>query len=136
MNLSLKNLTNKVLEYLSNGIHKSGDSYTIASSIHTAGYVTSSSKSVRFSIPLSKPVASDVTSVTISNLKLTLRQGGKYTHGSSASTGVAPSSITASVDNGFIMVNCIMSSTTNAVNNDVIGISTYEGGAKPTITFS
>ncbi len=117
-------------------VWEAGDSYTVASSIHTAGYVTSSSKSVRFSIPLSKPVASDVTSVTISNLKLTLRQGGKYTHGSSATTGVAPSSITASVDNGFIMVNCNMSSTTNAVNNDVIGISTYEGGAKPTITFS
>lgn len=117
-------------------VWEAGDSYTISGDIQTAGYVTTSSKSVRFIIPLNKPVASEVTGVTISNLKLTLRQGGKYTHGSSATSGVTPASIDAALNDGFITVKCTMSSTTNAVNNDTIGISTSEGGAKPTITFS
>ena len=117
-------------------VYEKGDSYTIISSIHTAGYVTSSGASVRFMLPLDKPVASDVTKVTIDNLSLTLRQGGKYTHGSSSSTGATPKSVAATINPGFIMVNCTMSSTTNAVNNDTIGVSTYEGGKHPTITFS
>lgn len=114
-------------------MYRPGDSFTVE--VNTAGYVTASSTSVRFMVPLSRAVSSDVSNVTVSGMSVILRQDGKYTHGSSASVSVTPSSISAwARDRGggnYLTVWATMGSTTNAVNNDCVGI---EGTL--TVTFS
>lgn len=109
---------------------RQGDTITLT--LRTAGYVTNSSKDVSFWIPLSCPIIGSPT-VTITSINgFTLRQGSKYTHGSSASVSVSPDSYEATITafNG-IYVKAVFSNVTDATNNDAIGI--YWNG---TITFS
>lgn len=89
-----------------------------------AGFVTSSGTKVYFSIPLAKPVIGDPVVTVTSVSGLMLRQGGKYTHGSSSSTYVKPSSYNAELDFGgnHVKIEAVMSDTTNVTNNDAIGI--------------
>ena len=101
----------------------------ISASVNTSGYVTSGGNVVRFTLPLSKPVMGTPT-VTVTNANFTLRQAGKYTHGSSASSPVNPDSITATINQSGLNIAATFSNTTDAVNNDVIGIA-FAG----TITF-
>ena len=103
--------------------HRDGETLTVAD-CRTAGFVTNSSKDVYFMVPLTKPVISGTTSavaMSVTSVKLQLRQNGNYTHGTSSK--IAPSSATATYVPGIgIHVKCTMSSTTSAINNDVIGI--------------
>lgn len=111
--------------------HRPGDEVTL--NFDTAGYVTSSGTQVRFSVPLSRPVDTGVSTITIdvdddgeapSQHGFILRQGGNYTHGSTAETYVRPSSSTCSYrGDGFVNVVLTFSSTANAINNDAIGIN-------------
>ena len=105
---------------------------TLSLTLRTAGYVTNSGKDVSFWIPMSMPIVGSPT-VTIASLNgFVLRQGNAYTHGSSASTYVTPTSYEAAITmfNG-IYVKAVFSSTTNVTNNDALGI--YWNG---TVTFS
>ena len=107
-----------------------GDSITLT--LRTAGYVTNGSKDVSFWIPISEPIIGSPTVTITSGSGFVLRQGNKYTHGSSASASVIPSSYEAAATMyGGIYVKAVFSDITNVTNNDTIGI--YWNG---TITFS
>lgn len=60
-----------------------GDSYTV-SSTYAFGYLTSSGTALRVGIPLSKPMGSDVSGYTLSNIICTARCNGTYIVGSSS----------------------------------------------------
>lgn len=110
--------------------YRAGDSITLA--LNKGGHVTSSSKSVCFSVGLPKPVIGSPTVTVTSSSGLKIRQGGNYTHGSSSSAYAKPSSYSATLyANGIVVIDATMSSITNAVNNDACGIY-----ASITITFS
>lgn len=115
-----------------------------------AGFVSSSSGKVYFTIPLSKPVIGDPT-VTVSSVDgLQLRQpdvtvktnssgyvtsatpSGQYVFGSGSSTYAKPSSYTGVValEGNYIRITATMSNTTS-VNNAPVGVS-----ASIKITFS
>lgn len=97
---------------------------TIDITVETSGYVTSSGKSVRFLIPLSKPVVGSPT-VTVESINgFELRQAGKYTHGSASGTFVSPDEYIASLKNGCgIGIRANFSVNTNVTsNNETIGI--------------
>lgn len=107
-------------QLVENLYYKTGETFGIT--INTAGYCTANGTTIRFMIPLSKPIANGV-SVELSNVSLILRQNGKNTHGSSAATGAVPISTEASATRSGIAVSCTMGDVTNAVNNDSIGIN-------------
>lgn len=60
-----------------------GDSYTV-SSTYAFGYLTSAGTGLRVGIPLSKPMGSDVSGYTLSNIMCTARCNGTYIVGSSS----------------------------------------------------
>lgn len=106
-----------------------GDSFTADYS--TGGYLTSSGTQVRFLLPLSKP-AIKCSGVTVTVSKgFVLRQGGKYTHGSNwngANVYATASSISAKLLGGgnAVQITATFTNTTNAINNDSIGIEVAE----------
>ena len=93
-----------------------------------AGFVSNSSKSVYFTIHFSRPVVNSPTVTVKSETDggFRLRQGGKYTHGSTSSSYVKPSSYTVTGKTvNYIRIKADFSKTTNAVNNEVIGYDWY-----------
>lgn len=109
---------------------RKGDS--IAFTLRTAGYVTNSGKDVTFVVPLSVPIVGSPTVSVVSGNGFVLRQGSKYTHGSTASSYVTPTSYSAAAAMWCgVYITAVFSDTTNVTNNDSIGI--YWNG---TITFS
>lgn len=112
-----------LLDILDDLYYKPGDSITLPSTFRTAGFLTTSSTEVLFIVPLSKPLKG-VTKVTATSVNgFVLRQASKYTHDSAASTFVKPTSYTTwLVDGSCVLVSAIFSTTTNAVNNDPIGV--------------
>lgn len=96
---------------------------TISVNIHTAGYITNTKTELHFTIPLNKPIVGTPTISLSSTNGFTLRQEDKYTHGSSATVRVKPSSYTAYAYHGVgVRVIAEFSTTTNALNNAPIGI--------------
>lgn len=51
-----------------------------------------------------------------------IRQDGKYTHGSSASGFISPSSYTVTLFENAVRIKATFEDTTNAVNNDACGV--------------
>lgn len=99
--------------------------------LNTAGFVTSSKTKVYFSFNPGKPLYG-VSSISCSSIDgLALRQDGAYTHGSSSSSLVKPSSYLASAVGNSIGICATFTNTTNAVNNAPIGVA-----ASIKITFS
>ena len=96
---------------------------TLDFDIATTGYITSGSTDICFFIPCSRYILGNPTPSAVSINGLIIRQGGKYTHGSSASVYVKPSSYSVSIapDGGFYVI-VTMSTTTNAINNDACGV--------------
>ena len=89
----------------------------------TAGYVTNSGKDVAFWIPLAKPVIGSPIASATSLAGFVLRQGSKYTHGSSPSVGAKPATLEVYVTYGVgIYMKAVFSNTTNVTNNDTIGV--------------
>lgn len=109
---------------------RQGDS--ISCTIYATGYVSNSGKRIQFRFPLTVPIiGSPVISVT-SGTGFILRQNGKYTHGSSSSVSVNPTSYTATYGSFLgIFIVAEFENTTNVVDNETIGIL-WNG----TITFS
>lgn len=97
-----------------------------------AGFVSASSGTIYFSIPLSKPIVGSPTVViTSTGGGIRGRQNEHYTHGSSSENYAIPTEYTASANSGnFIQVSAKMNSTTYAINNAPIGVQW-----KGTITF-
>lgn len=107
-----------------------GDSLNLT--FRGAGYVTNAGKDVSFWIPFSEPIIGSPTVTVTSDAGFVLRQGDKYTHGSSASINVSPASYEATITAFHgVYIKAVFSNTTNVTNNDAIGI--YWDG---TITFS
>lgn len=100
---------------------RAGDSMTF--NIRTSGYVTNSSTDVTFLIPTTIPIIGVPTATATSIDGFILRQGNTYTHGSSASAYVTPVSYSVSTHLNFgFIVTAKFDVTTNATNNDAIGI--------------
>lgn len=91
--------------------------------ISTGGYVTGGGNQVIFSVPLSKPLVGVSAATATTNNGFRGRQGGKYTHGSSASAYVKPASYSCYVRESWIEVRITIDKTTNVTNNDAIGIA-------------
>lgn len=110
--------------------YRPGDSFSTL--YNGAGYVTNSSTSVWFTIPIAKP-CSAVSNVKITNDNgLIIRQGGKYLYGSSSTTWVKPSSYYARVLENAIRIDATFDNKTNVVsNNDACGVE-----ASIRVTFS
>ena len=100
---------------------RKGDSMTL--SIRTAGFVTNSGTDVAFHIPFTAPIVGTPTISVTSGNGFILRQGSKYTHGSSATTYVTPISYSTSLHMWHgITITAKFAETTNVTNNDSIGI--------------
>lgn len=103
--------------------YKAGESFSVY--MYTAGFLSSSSTSVYFLVPLSKPVIGSptITAKSQGDYGFILRQDGKYTHGSSSTTYVKPTSYTTYASELGVRVCAQFGTTTNAVNNAPIGIT-------------
>lgn len=124
---------------------EAGDSIT--GEWYGSGFISSTSGSVYFTIPLSKPAignpsisVSSVDGLTIRQHKLTFTKSGSvvttpntataanitgaYIYGSSSTSSVKPSSYTATLagEGNYVRIIAKMSGTTNAVNNAPCGI--------------
>lgn len=100
---------------------RQGDSINVL--IRTAGYVTNSGRDVSFFVSLSRPIVGSPTVTATSIGGFTLRQGTKYTHGSSATATVVPDSYTTSYGYTYgVMITAVFSNVTDVTNNDSIGI--------------
>lgn len=109
---------------------RAGDVIT-ANLIHTAGFVSTDSSTVYFTIPLNRYVLGNPTITFTSTSGFIIRQNGKYTHGSGSGTYVKPKSVEVALNSFGIRVNAVFSKKTNAVNNAPCGIA-WSGN----ITFS
>ena len=107
--------------------YSAGDSFNLR--IHTAGFCSSSSKNVYFAIPLGRPIIGSPTVTATSVDGLTIRSIGGYSHGSSASEYVKPTSYSVSYNSHYILIAATLSDTTNATNNTPVGI-TWSGTLK------
>lgn len=89
-----------------------------------SGFVTTGSSYVGFTIPISKPIIGKPVVTARSVNGFVLRQNGKYTHGSAGGpvVWVTPSKYEVDFDSGYITIGATFSNTTNATNNDSIGI--------------
>lgn len=90
--------------------------------IATAGYVTGNSTNICFFVPCSRYVVGNPTPSAYSVNGFIIRQSGKYTHGSSSTAYVKPSSYSVSLTPGGFNIVAVMSSTSNAINNAPCGI--------------
>lgn len=93
--------------------------------IDTTGFVTNDGKDVHFTIPLTKPIAGNPNIVPSSTNGFKLIQNGNYTHGSSSTSYVNPSSYTIAstiTTSGSIKIVARFTTTTNAVDLSTIGI--------------
>ncbi len=95
---------------------------TLDFEIATAGYITNNSTNICFFVPCSRYILGSPTVSAISVDGLMIRQAGKYTYGSSATKYVKPSSYSVSATQGGFNIVVTISTTTNAVNNDVCGV--------------
>lgn len=101
--------------------YRRGDSIDV--NMGMAGFVTTGSKEIYFVVPLGKPVIGNPTVSVASINGLTLRQNGAYKCGSTGSSSTSPSRYGASVvDSNAVRVTAIWNSSTDAANNDTIGI--------------
>lgn len=105
---------------------------TLTFTFRGAGYVTNGGKDVSFWIPISAPIVGSPKATAASGNGFILRQGDGYTHGSTASVYVHPTTYEAAPTVfGGIYIKAVFAETTNVTNNDTIGI--YWNG---TITLS
>lgn len=101
--------------------YRRGDSIDI--NMGTAGFVTTGSKEIYFVVPLGKPVVGNPTVSVASINGLTLRQNSAYKCGSTGSSATKPSRYGAAVvDSNAIRITAAWDYSTDAANNDAIGI--------------
>ena len=101
--------------------YRRGDSIDV--NMGTAGFVTTGSKEIYFVVPLGKLVIGNPTVSVASINGITLRQNGAYKCGSTGSSATKPSRYGASVvDSHAIRITAAWDYSTDAANNDTIGI--------------
>ncbi len=95
---------------------------TISVTWDGAGYITGGKTSVRFSVPLSRPILGSPI-VTVSNVNgLRIRQNGKYLFGSSGNTPTKKGEISATANKEWVRIEITYPVDENAINNDACGI--------------
>lgn len=104
--------------------YRAGDviNFTGNSAVRTAGYVTNAGKNIVFTVHVPKPVIGSPTITATNGQGFVFRQDGNYTHGSAASTFVKPTSYSVILNNSGFVITAVFDVTTDAVNNDSIGI--------------
>lgn len=101
--------------------YRRGDSIDV--NMGTAGFVTTGSREIYFVVPLGKPVIGNPTVSVASINGLTLRQNSAYKCGSTGSSWTSPSRYGAAVvDSNAVRVTATWDYSTDAANNDTIGI--------------
>ncbi len=109
---------------------RQGDSFEV--DIQTSGYVTNTGRDVYFTIPLTRTIVGNPDVTCSSTDGFRLRQNNAYTHGSTSSAYVIPSSITAQDRSNYgVIIKASFSENTNVINNAPIGID-----AKVLLTFT
>lgn len=104
--------------------YRAGDviDFTGNNAVRTSGYVTNANKNIVFTIPVAKPVIGSPSITVTSGQGFVFRQDGNYTHGSSASGFVKPTSYSVVLNSSGFVITAVFDVTTNSVNNDSIGI--------------
>ena len=100
--------------------YRMGDSFNVT--IRTAGYCINDGRTVRFHIPLSKPIIGSPVVTATSNKGIILLQNGKYTHGSASDTYIYPELYETELRTGNIEITVSIKNTTNAISAAPIGI--------------
>ena len=122
--VSLQGLNNTVNTFIEKAYLTKGDSVSIF--FYTGGFITGGGQTVCFFLPTRLIIsASKATFSFASGEGITIRQGGKYCYGSTASANVRPKSQSISFVEGGVNVALEMSNTTNVANNDACGIALY-----------
>lgn len=122
----------KAVDYFEKDI-RPGDEISL-DGVDLIGYVTSGGSTVRVTIPLAEHIDSSVSNIELTNTDgstpatagYIFRQNGRYVYGSDASTpfGTGVSETCRSVAGGHAVgVEMTVDNTTNATNNDTIGIN-------------
>lgn len=103
--------------------YKPGD--TFDTTMHTAGVLTGGKKSLNFTIPLCKPVRSDVKAITANPAGFKLRQNGKYIEGGASSYSYRWNSIEINKTGGgsLRVIVTLVSANSEATNNAPIAVS-------------
>lgn len=99
---------------------------TISLNHSLGGYITGGGYSLSFFIPVNVPMVGDINPYISfgSGQGVTVRQGGKYCYGSSASLSVTPAKQSITVVQGSgVNVVLSMQGNTNVTNNDACGIT-------------
>lgn len=117
-------VSNTASPQLFNPYFRRGESATIK--IRTAGYVTGGGEDVSFFVPFSLPIIGNPNVTAASIEGLVLRQGNKYTHGSSATIAVSPDTYSVTGYSWYgVQITANFTDTTNVTNNDSIGVYWY-----------
>lgn len=100
--------------------HHQGDSYDF--DINTGGFITGDGVNPKFTIPC-KQVSESVTGVSITDLRIWIRQNGYYIAGDSRNAySVSSEKIKTKIQEGFIAVSIKIPYNSMVKNNDSIGI--------------
>lgn len=101
--------------------YKAGDSFTI-SSFAFNGFLTGANTSIRFCIPLSKPVAASSAAITGGGR---IRQNGEYLFGTGSvdANFSTLDSVTCTIQEGFLTVSMTKSAGFGGTNNDTVSFS-------------
>lgn len=117
-------VSNIAIPQLFNPYFRQGESINIK--IRTAGYVTGGGEDVSFFVPFSLPIIGNPNVTAASIEGLVLRQGNKYTHGSSATIAVSPDTYSVTGYSWYgVQITANFTDTTNVTNNDSIGVYWY-----------
>jgi hypothetical protein len=110
--------------------YEAGD--TVEIEWYGAGFISSSSKVVYFTIPLAKPIIGGTTPEVVAknsstNGGLRVRQNGNYVFGAASNTHVSPASYKAQVsgEGNIVRIEATMPNATNAINNTPCGIDAH-----------
>lgn len=101
--------------------YQAGDSFTL-SSFAFNGFLTGANKSIRFCIPLCKPVSASAASITGGGR---IRQNGEYLFGTGSvdANFSTLDSVTATIQEGFLSITMTKNSGFGGTNNDTISFS-------------
>lgn len=98
------------------------DNDTVSITYNGAGYITNNGTEVHFTIPVNKIIPDTIKNVSVSNLKMSIRQNGDYIFGSAVNlTNTTVSAATIS-SLGFITITANIVDTARTTNNDTVGI--------------
>ena len=108
---------------------RSGDTMSVTG-LNTAGYITSSKTSLRFTIPLNRQIEDGVTASVSGSWTIAARGENGYEIGSSSGGAtVSADSISLTIRSGWINATITGSYT---LNNTAIGVSIQSGSIKLT----